>query len=350
VKKNCLVKICVAFTIAYSGIASANESNTSFAAPLVQESLLLDAAVGENTLIVGERGHILLAPKNSNDYVQVQSPTNATLTAVSKLQDQAWIVGHDASIMKSSDAGKTWQLIQQAPELDRPLLDVHFFDNDEGIAVGAYGLFYRSVDSGNTWVKESHASVLSEDDNAYLDSIKDDEDFYQEELSFISPHFNRLSESNGMLLLAGEAGLVAVSEDRGNNWSRLDIDYLGSFFDVKEIQEGQIMAVGLRGNIFVQNDDSWQRLESCVTTSLNTIISHNNEVYVVGNNGVVLGINTALFNSQDYSDSNSEGCNTHSAVTLLDTEFSDAILDLVFINDQVEAVTSGGLQAVTIEE
>ena len=58
-------------------------------------------------------------------------------------------------------------------------------DENNGVAVGAYGLFYRTIDGGVTWIKELHASVLPQDDIDYLESIKDDPAFYEEELSFI---------------------------------------------------------------------------------------------------------------------------------------------------------------------
>ena len=321
----------------------------SFDAPLVEGSLLLDATTSVNNIIVGERGHILLASKDALDFVQKQSPVKTTLTAVTSINNTVWAVGHDATILKSSDAGQTWTIIQQDPDLDRPLLDVHFFDESEGIAVGAYGLFYRSTDGGESWVQESHASVLSQDDISYLDSIKDDEEFYLEELSFISPHFNRLSEANGNLYVAGEAGLVALSQDRGNTWKRLDIDYFGSFFDVKEIQNGLTLAVGLRGNIFLLQEDNWKRIESCVTTTLNSIEVQGKNLYVAGNNGVLLSVDPSKLNRDEQGKSNSEGCKAQVSIKKVDTGLSDAILTLLFVNETVTAITAGGLKSVNVE-
>jgi len=193
--------------VAFSALVSAN---SSYQAPLVKESLLLDIALADNIIIVGERGHILTGTTQQN-LIQVSVPTKTTLTAVTLFGTNAWAVGHDASILHSSDAGKTWQLQLSMPELDRPFLDVLFMNDKVGVAVGAYGLFYRTVDGGITWQKEMYASVLPQDDIDYLDSIKDDPAFYEEELSFILPHFNRLSYAKGKLYMAGEAGLLALS-------------------------------------------------------------------------------------------------------------------------------------------
>lgn len=341
--------VFISFACFNSTNIQANQLEGSFEAPLVKDSLLLDATTSEANIVVGERGHILLAAKNALDFEQKQSPVKTTLTAVTSRNSTVWAVGHDATILKSSDAGQTWKLIQQKPDLDRPLLDVHFFDENEGIAVGAYGLFYRSTDGGESWIQESHASVLSQDDISYLDSIKDDEDFYLEELSFISPHFNRLSEANGNLYVAGEAGLVALSNDRGHTWKRLDIDYYGSFFDVQEIQNGLTLAVGLRGNIFLLQEDNWQRIESCVTTTLNSIEVLGEKLYVAGNNGVLLSIQPSTLSSSEKGEPNTEGCRAQVSVNKVETDLSDAILTLLFVDETVTAVTAGGLKSVNVE-
>jgi photosystem II stability/assembly factor-like uncharacterized protein len=133
--------------VAFSATVSAN---SSYQAPLVNESLLLDIAIGNNIFIVGERGHILTGTTQQN-LTQVSVPTRTTLTAVTLFGSNAWAVGHDASILHSSDAGQSWQVQLSMPELDRPFLDVLFIDEDSGVAVGAYGLFYRTNAGGDTW-------------------------------------------------------------------------------------------------------------------------------------------------------------------------------------------------------
>jgi photosystem II stability/assembly factor-like uncharacterized protein len=336
------------------GSASVYSNEPSFIAPLVKESLLLGASVGQYNIIVGERGHILVnvTPENPSllSYSQVLSPTNVTLTNVFSIDDVAWAVGHDATIIKSIDAGLTWSLVQSDPELDRPLLSVYFFDENEGVAAGAYGLFYRSMDGGITWAQERHPGMLSDDDNEYLDSIKDDEAFYLEELSFISPHLNQLSYANNILYIAGEAGLVATSTDRGRSWKRSDIDYHGSFFDVGILQEDKVLAVGLRGNIFVLSDTDPVLIPTCVTTSLNTVITSPSKVFVAGNNGVLLSIDMQNLSAATLESSNGRACQKHASVSLVNTEFSDAILAGIVSNEGLLLVTAGGLKTVQIEE
>jgi len=352
--------ISVAAALSLLGLATANANELSFIAPLVKESLLLGVSEGKHNIIVGERGHILVNQTTGDAFAenfrQVLSPANVTLTDVFSLNNFAWAVGHDATIIKSSDAGLTWTLVQSDPDLDRPLLSVYFFDEKEGIAAGAYGLFYRSINGGDSWVQERHPGMLSPDDNDYLDSIKDDEAFYLEELSFISPHLNKVSASENTLYVAGEAGLLATSSDKGKSWERIDIGYQGSFFDVGILPNEISLAVGLRGHMFVLATDEQLPIETCVTTSLNSVITSENKVFVAGNNGVILSIDIQKLNEDSasayatYDSANIANCKRHPSVSLVNTDFSDAILGGIISNDRLLLVTAGGLKTVVIEE
>ncbi|MGQ8363653.1 WD40/YVTN/BNR-like repeat-containing protein [Glaciecola sp. 1036] len=324
-------------------------ADEAYLAPLVKESLLLDINSANQTVIVGERGHILVSDNQVNDFEQVKVPTTATLTAVFGIQDQYWAVGHDASILKSTQGADKWSIKFSDKSLERPFLDVMFLDQNHGIAVGGYGMFYRTLDGGETWTPELHASVLTADDLDYLDSIKDDLEFYNEELSYIIPNFNRINQAGDLLLLAGEGGLLAVSQDLGKSWERYDIDYQGSLFDVKAIQENLFIAVGLRGKMFVKrNDEDWTSIETCLTTSLNSIVFDEDSVFAVGNNGVVLNIDSEQLFSDELHPANNDNCSAHKALTLVETDISSSISNAAILNDQLLAITANGIQSVSL--
>lgn len=323
----------------------------SYLAPLAKRSLLLDYAKGSNAFVVGERGHVMRAPidfSSVDDFTQLSIPSTITLTAVDSIDKNVWLVGHDATILLSNDAGESWDLKFSEASLDRPFLDLKFFDKNEGIAVGAYGLFFRSTDGGNTWTQESHPSVLSNEDIEYLESIKDEPDFYLEELSYISPHFNKLYQDNNELYLAGEAGLIAKSDDRGRSWQRLEIDYYGSFFDINTLPNGDILAVGLRGHMFVQHKGEWQSIETCISTTLNQIVKKEDSIYIVGNNGLVLSLEYEKLLG-DETVLSGESCQRNAAIKRVNTNFSDAIMHAAIIEEQIIVITSGGLRQVVID-
>lgn len=320
-------------TLLASGNVQAAETTSSFKASLAPESLLLDIDANSTQLLaVGERGHILLS-EDGVSWQQQDVPSLATLTAVELLGDKAWAVGHDATILFSADAGKNWQQQQFLPELQKPLLDVLFFDENQGIAIGAYGLFFRTLDGGASWNVEAHPEFLHPDDQLYLEELKaEDESLYQQELQSIMPHLNRVNKVGDTLYLAGEVGLLAKSEDLGRSWQRLDVDYYGSFFDINVAKNGQLLAAGLRGNVFAfdQSSQRWRRVDNASKSSFNSIVPIDEKrTLVLGNNGRILTI----------SEQN----------TLQQTPEGKAIINAVYFDKRVIAVTGQGIVTLSGE-
>lgn len=276
------------------GLSGAN-AQQSYIAPLAKESLLLDVSKTPNGFIaVGERGHILRS-ENSEEWVQESVPTLSTLNAISTVNGKSWAVGHDAVIVHKANEQAAWEVQYFDPDLEKPLLDVLFLNESEGVAVGAYGNFFRTLDGGKTWNKELHAQLLHPDDVLYLEEIRlEDEEFYQEELESILPHLNKVDLINDVLYMAGESGLIAKSTDFGRNWERMDVNYFGSFFDIKGLSNGSVVAGGLRGNLFIFNNENerWTKIDSGITASINTLVedSHGG-FYAMGNSGFIVCIN-----------------------------------------------------------
>lgn len=301
-------------------------ADSAYQAPLASQSLLLDIAKQSSQIYaVGERGHILHST-DGESWQQQQVPTLATLTAVDLVGEHAWAVGHDAAILHKAP-GQEWQVQMQQPALEKPFLDVLFLDEKHGIAIGAYGLFYRTTDGGKRWQAESHPELLHSDDQAYLEEIRlEDEEFYQEELASILPHLNRVTQAGDRLYMAGESGLLAYSEDQGHKWQRMEIDYEGSFFDIRQIGS-RLLAAGLRGNLFEydQQAEHWQAISTQDTSTLNSIIQTANEqIWVLGNNGKIVKLNGDQAKVEQQPD-------------------SKALLNAVSVGDTLIAVGSAGI-------
>lgn len=233
------------------------------------QSMLLDVVDSQERLIaVGERGHVI-GSLDGKQWVQVPTPVRAMLTAVNFPDaDNGWAVGHDATIIRSRDGGRSWVLQNFQPELEKPFLDVLFLSTSHGLAIGAYSLMYVTHDGGNTW---------SEVDTP----IREDE-----------WHFNAITRlNNGVLFIVGEAGTLAMSRDDGVTWESVESPYSSSMFDVAPIGENGVLIAGLRGNMFVADDVdemNWRKIE---LDSDNSLIGAsplpNGEVVVVGINGVM---------------------------------------------------------------
>lgn len=272
--------------------ASVAQHSPSIVSSLAEKSMLLDVTQSNKTLIaVGERGH-LLRSDNGADWQQLQSPVNTTLTSVAAESNNIWAVGHDATILYSADNGDSWSVQYSDTTIDKPLLDVEFFDPQNGIAIGAYGLFLRTNDGGQSWTQEIHTELLFEEDLEYLEELKEDSvEDYELELESILPHFNQVVRSGNTLLMVGEMGLVASSSDFGSTWSKLNVNYEGSFFSVAEFN-GDIYLGGLRGTIFRKrfSESAFEKIDLQGKASFNAIFSQNDRVFLVGNNGMVVSI------------------------------------------------------------
>ena len=277
------LSFCLYFS---SSVAVAN----SQIQPKAISSLITDI---DRTVAVGERGHVFVF---DGSWSQVETPTSVNLTNVTMLNDRiGWAVGHDATIMKTDDGGKNWQVQSQSEKLAKPFLDVIFFDTEHGIAVGAYGLFYRTNDGGENWKEEFHLELLLPDDQQYLAELKDvDLEGYEIEKGSLLPHFNRiLSLEDGRLLLVGELGTVAVSDDLGKSFSTVNLPYEGSMFNAIETSN-YIYVVGLRGHVFKSDKrlSNWTQIPLPSDSTIHGILSTKSGLVLVGNSGVVYSIDS----------------------------------------------------------
>ena len=179
-------------------------------------TLLLDITTkGEGSYVaVGTFGVIIISEDDGETWEQAQVPASVTLTSVFfPTPELGWAVGHDGLILHSSDGGRNWvkqldghelndqimevaerivtnsreelealQADETADEYDiedaefmleeaefalegamddtdagpvRPLLDVWFRNEREGMVAGSYGMLLLTQDGGKTWRLES---------------------------------------------------------------------------------------------------------------------------------------------------------------------------------------------------
>ena len=254
--------LCMAF------MSHAEDAQQSLIMPLASKSLLLAGTrAGRRLVVVGEYGDVLLSDDDGDSWRQVVVPTRTMLTGVYfRGPELGWTVGHDAVILRTGDGGEHWEKVFSAPEKEQPLLDVWFRDDQHGYAIGAYGYFLKSSDGGRTWKEQP----LSKDDY----------------------HLNRFIIGNSAdIYIAGEAGTLYHSPDRGGYWETLDSPYEGSFFGGQIESDGALLVYGLRGHIFRSTDkgENWKRVASGTDALLagGRVLSDGRSV-IVGSAGTVL--------------------------------------------------------------
>lgn len=240
-KRRQALAVCgLLLTVAGGPVAQAQEEDASEApapkpaemAPRAPFELLLDVERrGDGFAAVGVRGHALTSEDGLN-WTQAEVPVRATLTAVDFVdEDRGWAVGHAATILATTDGGRTWTIQNYEPSLETPFLDVVFTDDQTGFAVGAYDLFYKTRDGGETWTE------------------------YEPQLSMGGWHLNSMvALDDGTLVIAGETGLLSKSTDGGETWDLIEAPYSGTFFGIRQLGPQGLLLFGLRGHAFVTDD------------------------------------------------------------------------------------------------
>ena len=275
--------------------------------PRASKSLLLDVVrTPAGLFAVGERGHIVRST-DGKTWTQVETPTRSTLTTITAVGDKLWAAGHDGVILHSADAGKTWVAQRRDPFMlaagenpadhdphqGKPLLDILFTDENNGIAIGAYSLMLVTTDGGTTWSpKQALAPSAAADAPAapMQGDIFSAEDLQLDEES--DPHLNAIASTgpNG-LVIVGERGTVLRSDDAGATWRKLPFPYKGSMFGVLSMGDGRLLAFGLRGNVYESIDDgsSWSKVPAQGSVSLmgGTALDNGGAV-LAGGNGTLL--------------------------------------------------------------
>jgi photosystem II stability/assembly factor-like uncharacterized protein len=281
---------------ALAGGAADSDDLVFTPAPLQSEptsQLLLDiTAAGDRLVAVGASGLIITSDDQGSTWQQAAVPVSATLTAVSfPTPDEGWAVAHAGVVLHSSNAGNSWELqydgkrgsraflefaSRRREELENnlaaleskesvtaadreeleyalddalfieeeaqlgvdtgpadPFLDVQFFDEQRGLAVGAYGMSFSTDDGGVNWTVNQIG--LQNPDRFHL--------------------YNLHLDDADVVYAAGEAGLLFRSDDAGITFQRASDVYEGSLFGVLPLNNG-VITFGLRGHLFVSEYQS----------------------------------------------------------------------------------------------
>lgn len=264
-----------------------------------QSTLLSASYAGDRLVAVGERGLILLSDDQGDTWRQASSPVSVTLTGVQFANARVgYVIGHGGIVMRTDDAGEHWSKLLNGRQLanqfytqaknsgdeyalhqakllvsdgpDKPFLDLLVLSPMHLVVVGAYGFAFESSDGGASW-----QSLMERIDNP------------------MGLHLYSIRKYTNRILITGEQGFIALSNDNGNTFEILNSPYEGSFFTAQLQGDTRIILAGLRGNAYVSNDngESWDKIDNPIQASITSSLkTPKGQVHMANQAGMVLSL------------------------------------------------------------
>lgn len=286
----------------YQDVLDTPAQMSSLAASTQLNSIVLS---GNRLIAVGHRGHIVYSDDQGKKWIQCAVPVSSDLVSVSfPTEKSGWAVGHDGVVLHTADAGVTWvkqfdglaaaQVMskhyaetQNSPGsdsiradvqryleqgADKPFLDVWFESDSKGYIVGAFGLIFRTMDGGKSWIplfdridnpKRYHLYAIKaigsdlficgEQGGVYkLDTVADR--FKEIKTPYAGTYFG-ISGKPGALLVYGMRGKVFRSSDGGGSWRQIETGVPAGITGATILEDGRFVLVSQIGHVLISNDD-----------------------------------------------------------------------------------------------
>lgn len=229
-------------------------------------------------------------------WTQISVPSNKKLNCISFSGNQTgYIGGADSTLLKSTDGGHTWQLLNPVGLTFFPgggnIQKMKFINDSTGfITVGPYGGAYKTVDGGNTWTALSLSNGLCFNDGLY---------FFDENTGFIGGTGCFQGEMIDKIT-AGIAGAAQLNHPSFDNSSLItDIDFYDNNLGLASAKGGRIYRTTDGGN-------TWDSV-SVYGFSMNSVAFINDTLCYAGytyNNGgfgILISENGGLTWAEDFS-------------------------------------------------
>jgi photosystem II stability/assembly factor-like uncharacterized protein len=242
------------------------------------------AARGERVWAVGYWGSVLRSLDAGATWTALETPTHATLYAVSFADDRhGWVVGQGGVVLHTSDGGDSWELQEVRVEdgngtpgaLRTHLFGVAALSPSAAWAVGDLGVVIRTGD-GAHWRGVDISGAVPMDGQV------------QERI------YNAVAFSDAEHgWIVGEFGTTLRSDDAGETWTgtRTFVDAVEELylFDVSAADARRAAAVGLGGSVVVTDDGgaTWRGRSVDTSAGLFGVAWADERAAVVGDRGQI---------------------------------------------------------------
>ncbi len=184
-----------------------------------------------------------------------------TMWAIKFYRNQIGIVAAGDKLLKTTDAGKHWDVINS----NTTSTDVALLNKDTLISVGWNGKIFKSFNGGDDWTN------IDSPTNNVLWSV----DFIDSRVGFA----------------VGRFGTILKTTDGGENWFTIESDTTETFTKVYFLNSSKGYIIGSKGVMLFTNDGgtNWELQKSNTRQHLNDLCFVNDTTgYIVGTNGTIL--------------------------------------------------------------
>ncbi len=269
-----------------------------------------------DSIFIAVGNHFVLRSKDSGtSWTKLDLNFDGTLKQVKFLDEtRGFIVGTDGIILKSNDGGMEWEPIHLNDEVS--FTQINFINDSIGYIWGAYTKFYKTINRGETWEEINWG--LNDNVN-YIHFWNEEDGLLFLNTNPLKGYVYEISEGGGVLWLLNEnipslTNVTFVNDsvgfasnllgdfyktiNSGQQWVRVFDEKLSSDNSFYIVNEDLIIAATEFKGLFLTNDqgENWASISKLINEDLTKVIfSDNQEVYVTGENGLILkSIDTGL--------------------------------------------------------
>ncbi len=175
----------------------------------------------------------------TNPWQTLQLPTKSNLQdlAFTSNPQHGWVVGSDATILETNDAGKTWENRKLELDSDKYRFTSISFAGDEGWMVGEPAILLHTNDAGKSWERIALSSKLPGLPATILALGKNSAE------------------------MTTNIGAIYQTQDLGKNWKSLVTQAVGVFRTISRSPEGKYVAVSAKGNFYstwTPGQETWE--------------------------------------------------------------------------------------------
>lgn len=268
--------------------------------------LLLDLAMaGKRIVAVGERGVVFTSDNNGTSWQGQRTATTRTLTGVAFDGARVGVaVGHGGVLLNSQNGGSSWTPVALKDVGTDALLGVTVLSPGRFVAYGAFGLYLESTDGGKQWERRP---IIGDDFDRHISKViklgsrqlllgesgtlalaEDGVNWKQIASPYAGSWFGALQTRQGAALIFGMRGNVYRSDDGASQWTRVDVNDNQSIMNATLLPDGAIVLVGNAGFAARSDDDgkTFRRMTGGGSAGLAHAIHAGDALLTVGERGL----------------------------------------------------------------